>query len=161
MALTNYKPKLAIVYASATGHTERLAEMVTDASVRHGLQPEVFPVKEFDLKELLRYDIVVVGTYTWMNGEIPRQLHRLFEAIEQHQGELVTGVFGTGDRCFATYCGAVDLFRDMLHAKTRLAATLKVEQMPSADDRPRCDAFVKSVRVKYNQYSKTLPMVKS
>ncbi|ANU15597.1 hypothetical protein BBI11_00150 [Planococcus maritimus] len=160
MALTNSKPKIAIVYASATGHTERLTEMIVDASVSQGLQPEVFPVKEFDLKELLRYDIVVVGTYTWMNGEIPRQLHRLFEAIEQQSGDLVTGVFGTGDRCFATYCGAVDLFRDMLHAKTQLAATLKVEQMPSAEDRLRCDAFMNSVWRKYSQHVENLVAAK-
>ena len=157
----NYKPKLAIVYTSATGHTECLARMIADASVRQGLQPDVFPVKKFGLAELSRYDIVLIGTYTWMNGEIPKQLQRLFEAIEQQHGDLITGVFGTGDRCFATYCGAVNLFRDMLHAKTQLAATLKVEQMPSAEDRPRCEAFVKSVRVKYSQHSEILPAAKS
>ncbi len=159
--MTNYKPKLAIVYASATGHTECLARMIADASVRQGLHPDVFPVRKFDLAELSRYDIVLIGTYTWMNGEIPKQLQRLFEAIEQQHGDLITGVFGTGDRCFATYCGAVNLFRDMLHAKTQLAATLKVEQMPSAEDRPRCEAFVKSVRVKYSQHSEILPAAKS
>ncbi|MFP3356433.1 flavodoxin domain-containing protein [Planococcus sp. SIMBA_143] len=150
--MTNYKPIIAIVYASATGHTESLAQMVADALVRQGAQPDVFCVKEFDLTELCRYDIVVVGTYTWMNGEIPKQLHGLFEAMEQQDKTSITGVFGTGDRCFATYCGAVDLFRDMLHAKTILAATLKVEQMPSADDRMRCDAFAESVLTKYSHH---------
>ena len=152
MALTNYKPEIAIIYASATGHTECLAQMVTDALVRQGLQPDVFHVKEFDPVELSRYDIVLIGTYTWMNGEIPKQLHGLFEAMEQQEKVLITGVFGTGDRCFAAYCGAVDLFRDMLHAKTILAATLKVEQMPSADDRPRCAAFAERLLMKYSHH---------
>ncbi|MBU9671888.1 flavodoxin domain-containing protein [Planococcus sp. CP5-4] len=125
--------------------------MVADALVRQGIQPDVFPVKECGLAKLSRYDIVLVGTYTWMNGEIPKQLHGLFEAMEQQDKMLITGVFGTGDRCFATYCGAVDLFRDMLHAKSILAATLKVEQMPSTYDRPRCDAFAKSVLMKYSK----------
>ncbi|MDE0584596.1 flavodoxin domain-containing protein [Planococcus sp. A6] len=155
--MTNYKPTIAIVYASATGHTESLAQMVTDALVRQGAQPDVFRVKEFDLVELCRYDIVVVGTYTWMNGEIPKQLHGLYEAMEQLDKTPITGVFGTGDSCFATYCGAVDLFRDMLHATTVLAATLKVEQMPSAGDRMRCDAFAESVLTKYS-YHKGVPL---
>lgn len=159
--MTNYKPNVAIVYASATGHTECLARMVLDAFVRQGLQPDVFRVKEFNLAELSRYDIVLVGTYTWMNGEIPKQLHGLFEAMEQQDKTPITGVFGTGDRCFATYCGAVDLLRDMLHAKTILAATLKVEQMPSADDRPRCDAFAKSVLMKYSHHPGLLSVANS
>lgn len=150
--MTNYKPSVAIVYASATGHTESLAQMVADALVRQGIQPDVFPVKEFSLAKLCRYDIVLVGTYTWMNGEIPKQLYGLFEVMEQQDKMLITGVFGTGDRCFATYCGAVDLFRDMLHAKTILAATLKVEQMPSEDDCIRCDAFAESVLTKYSHH---------
>lgn len=148
--MTNYKPSVAIVYASATGHTETLAHMVADAFVWQGAELEVFHVKEFDLAKLCRYDIVVVGTYTWMNGDIPNRLHGLFEAMEQQDKTLVTGVFGTGDRCFASYCGAVELFRDMLHAKTILAATLKVEQMPSADDRKRSGAFAASVLMKYS-----------
>lgn len=157
----NFKPKAAIVYASATGHTECLAHMVADALVQQGIQPDVFRMKEFNLAELYRYDIVLVGTYTWMNGEIPKQLHGLFEAMEQQDKLPITGVFGTGDRCFATYCGAVDLFRDMLHAKTILAATLKVEQMPSIDDRPRCDAFAESVRMKYKHHKGLLSAVNS
>ena len=161
MALMNFKPNVAIVYTSATGHTECLAHMVADALVRQGLQPDVFRVKEFDLAKLSRYDIVLVGTYTWMNGEIPKQLHSLFETMEQQEKVLITGVFGTGDRCFATYCGAVDLFRDMLHAKTILAATLKVEQMPSTDDRLRCDAFAGSVRMKYKHHKGLLSAVNS
>ena len=159
--MTNYKPSVAIVYASATGHTEILAHMVGDAFVRQGTEPDVFRVKEFDLAKLCRYDIVVVGTYTWMNGDIPKQLHGLFEAMEQQDKTLVTGVFGTGDRCFATYCGAVDLFRDMLHATTILAATLKVEQMPSADDRMRCGAFAESVLMKYSHHKDMLSVAHS
>lgn len=159
--MTNYKPSVAIVYASATGHTETLAHMVADAFVRQGGEPDVFRVKEFGFAELCRYDIVVVGTYTWMNGEIPKQLHGLFEAMEQQDKTLVTGVFGTGDRCFATYCGAVDLFRDMLHATTILAATLKVEQMPSADDCMRCGAFAESVLTKHSHHKGMLSAANS
>ncbi|MEZ0481431.1 flavodoxin domain-containing protein [Planococcus sp. SSTMD024] len=159
--MTNYKPNIAIVYASATGHTENLACMIEDAFMRQGVHPAVFRAKEFDPAELCRYDIVLVGTYTWMNGDIPKQLHGLFEVMEQQEKNIITGVFGTGDRCFAAYCGAVDLFRDMLHAKTSLAATLKVEQMPSADDSMRCSAFAQSVLMKYSHHKGRLSAANS
>lgn len=156
----NYKPRTAIVYASATGHTERLAEMVEQALTERGLAPERFRSGQFDLSQLSRYDIVLVGSYTWANGEIPKQLHGLFKAFETLGSAPVTAVFGTGDRCFANYCGAVDQFRDMLYARTALAATLKVEQMPSEEDRVRCRQFAKSVAAKFHQRAHPFEMSK-
>ncbi len=149
--MTNCKPRAAIVYASATGHTKCLAEMVGAALEETGVSPEYFRAQEVAASELLRYDIVLIGTYTWANGEIPKQLHHIYEALESKQSRVVTAVFGTGDRCFATYCGAVDQFRDMLYAKTVLAATLKVEQMPSSQDQARCQKFADVVLAKYEQ----------
>ncbi|MBT2583273.1 flavodoxin domain-containing protein [Planococcus sp. ISL-109] len=157
----NYKPRAAIVYASATGHTERLAEIVERALREQGVFPESFRADQFNSAELSRYDMVLVGTYTWANGEIPKQLHGLFEAFENLGKSPVTAVFGTGDRCFATYCGAVDQFRDMLYAKTALAATFKVEQMPSTQDYARCRQFAKSVAAKYREHTQPLETSKS
>ncbi|MFC4713607.1 flavodoxin domain-containing protein [Planococcus dechangensis] len=147
----NYKPAAAIVYASATGHTELLAEMVEQALSERGLAPDRFRADQFDPIQLSRYDIVLVGTYTWANGEVPKQLHKLFWEFENLSHSPITAVFGTGDRCFANYCGAVDQFRDMLYARTALAATLKVEQMPSEEDRVRCRQFAKSVAAKFHE----------
>lgn len=149
MALTSSKPRTAIVYTSATGHTARLAEMVEAALGAEGIEAELFTAAEFPLHELSRYDILLVGTYTWGSGEIPQQLYGLYKALEKAPPRLVTGVFGTGDRCFANYCGAVDLFRDMLYARSELAATLKVEQMPAPQDAMRCRKLAASVLAKY------------
>lgn len=147
MALTNYRPKLAIVYASVTGNTEQLAEMLQEAALKHGLRTELYRVEEFPLSELSSCDGVLIGTYTWGSGEIPEEMHDLYQAIERLDSrQLQTAVFGTGDSFFAEFCGAVDRFRDMLFAKTRLVATLKVELMPQPSDRSRCEKLVKLIK---------------
>ncbi|WP_416143670.1 flavodoxin domain-containing protein [Planococcus koreensis] len=146
MASTNYKPRVAIVYASATGNTKAAAEILQHICHETQVPVSIFAINDFPLAELSRYDVVVVGTYTWGSGEIPKELRGLFTAFEElgHK-KLVTAVFGTGDSCYAEFCGAVDRFRDMLFVHTELAATLKVELMPQDLDYPRFEKLAASI----------------
>lgn len=146
MALTNYEPRIAIVYASVTGNTEAVAEILQKICLSKGLEVELWPVNAFPSTELSRYDAVLVGTYTWGSGEIPKEMHGLYRAFEDlGRNELVTAVFGTGDSFFAEFCGAVDRFRDMLFVHTDLAATLKVELMPQPKDHARCEKSITGI----------------
>lgn len=143
MALMNSNPRLAIVYSSVTGNTEQLAEMVQEAAQNQGITIELYPVDEFPLSQLQWLDVVMIGTYTWGSGEIPEEMHSLYQAIEKlGRKELRTAVFGTGDSFFAEFCGAVDQFRDMLYTQTKLVATLKVELMPQPSDEARCEKLI-------------------
>ena len=146
MASTNCKPRIAIVYASVTGNTQAAAELLRESFTAKGLKAELWPINGFPLSELSRYDAVLIGTYTWGSGEIPKEMHglyRAFEGLGRH--ELVTAAFGTGDSSFAEFCGAVDRFRDMLFVHTDLSATLKVELMPQLKDRERCEKVITSI----------------
>lgn len=150
MDSTNYKPKIAIVYASITGNTKASAEMLAEICQANGLKTELWGINDFPLTELLRCDIVLVGTYTWGNGEIPKELYSLFHAFETlERKHLVTAVFGTGDSFFAEFCGAVNRFRDMLFVQTALAATLKIELQPQEIDKIRCEKFIESALKKH------------
>ena len=153
MASTNYEPRIAIVYASVTGNTEAVAEILQEICLSKGLEVELWPINAFSLSELSRYDAVLVGTYTWGSGEIPKEMHGLFEAFE-HLGSnrIITAVFGTGDSFFAEFCGAVDRFRDMLFVQTDLAATLKIELAPQETDVVRCEKLVASVENKLSVF---------
>ncbi|RNF39834.1 flavodoxin domain-containing protein [Planococcus salinus] len=146
MDLTNYKPQIAIVYTSVTGNTEQLATMLHQVAAKRFSTVGIYQVEEFPEAELCRYDAVLVGTYTWGSGEIPKEMKHLYEAFE-HAGskKLVTAVFGSGDRFFADFCGAVDRFRDMLYVHTELAATLKVELSPQEKDHARCERLMEVV----------------
>ncbi|OIK16513.1 flavodoxin [Bacillus sp. MUM 116] len=134
--------KLAIVYTSVTGNTKDLAVILGGLLKDYEIDVKLFSVGEFPQKRLGQFDAVVVGTYTWGNGEIPEEMQPLFRAFEtQDTHSIVTGVFGTGDQFYPHYCGAVDKFRDMLYVHSELAVTLKVELAPQLQDLKRCRKF--------------------
>lgn len=103
-------------------------------------------VGDFPLAKLAKYDAIVIGTYTWGNGEIPHEMWPLYKAFEtQDVKNIITGVVGTGDRFYPHFCGAVDEFRDMLFVHTVLAATLKIELTPQLQDLRQCQKFAESL----------------
>ncbi|MFC4401927.1 flavodoxin domain-containing protein [Gracilibacillus xinjiangensis] len=134
--------KAAIIYTSITGNTSALAELIHEKMEEKGITADLIPVEEFHKHHFHEYDIMAVGTYSWDNGEIPLEMEEVYEAFETEDvKKLATGVFGTGDSFYPYYCGAVDLFRDMLYVHTNLAVTLKVELTPQDEDIIRCEKF--------------------
>ena len=146
MGSTNYKMNVAIVYSSITGNTKELAEVIYRNFLGHSVDMLIFRIEDFSPKYLNDFDAIAIGTYTWGDGEIPKEMRKLYQAFEtlDHK-DMVTAVFGTGDSFYPNYCGAVDLFRDMLYVHTNLAATLKVELLPQIQDLHRSQRFVDSI----------------
>lgn len=135
--------KIAIVYSSITGNTEELVNCLHELFLSHLAKVELYQVDQFPLSKLTEYDALVIGTYTWGDGEIPTEMLSLYKAFESREVKhLLTGVFGTGDRFYSQFCGAVDRFRDMLYVQTNLVVTLKVELLPQRSDMVRCHKFV-------------------
>lgn len=138
--------KLAIVYTSKTGHTEELVQFIRDLFIEKKIDVSLFRIEEFPILELPAFDGVIVGTYTWGDGDIPSEMHALYYAFETADvRHVVTGVVGTGDSFYPHFCGAVDAFRDMLYAHSRLAATLKIEVSPQTTDLERCRRFTETI----------------
>ena len=138
--------KMAIIYSSRTGNTEELIQYLNELFLSHFVKVELYQVGQFSLSRLAEYDVVVIGTYTWGDGEIPPEMVLLYEAFEnQNVKHILTGVVGTGDRFYPHFCGAVDEFRDMLYVQTDLAVTLKVELSLQQSDMERCTKFVKLI----------------
>ncbi|WP_406580540.1 flavodoxin domain-containing protein [Bacillus salipaludis] len=134
--------KLAIVYTSKTGHTEELAHCIRDLFYEKKIEVRLFQIEQFPLQDLSAFDGVIIGTYTWGDGEIPGEMLALYQAFEAADVKhVVTGVIGTGDSFYPHFCGAVDAFRDMLYVHSRLAVTLKVEVALQATDFARCQKF--------------------
>ncbi|WP_138416217.1 flavodoxin domain-containing protein [Aquibacillus sediminis] len=138
--------KMAIIYTSVTGNTEQLVHIIALFFKTNNQAIDIYTVHDFPIQQLSTYDLVIVGTYSWGNGDLPKEMEGLYEAFEmQNVDHLITGVFGTGDRFYPHFCGAVDEFRDMLYAHTNLAVTLKVELMPQSSDLSKCEKFYKSL----------------
>jgi flavodoxin I len=146
MGLMNYKKKIAIVYTSVTGNTEELANIIYNSFQIYPFETIIYQVGNFPLSLVSDFDVIIIGTYTWGNGDIPKEMEKLYRALEfLNEKSLVTAVFGTGDSFYPSYCGAVDKFRDMLFVHTDLAAILKVELSPGQQDVKRCSNLVQVI----------------
>lgn len=143
--------KAAIIYTSITGNTEEAMKIINVNMRRHTSQCYVYQVEEFPYFQFESFDAIMIGTYTWGNGEIPHEMMGLYRAFENsYSKNIVTGVFGTGDQCYPHFCGAVNEFRDMLYVHSDLAATLKIELMPQRMDEHRFERFVEVVMERVN-----------
>ncbi|WP_025025909.1 flavodoxin domain-containing protein [Caldalkalibacillus mannanilyticus] len=135
---------VAIIYTSKTRNTEALSYLIYDSFRAFSLSVTIFTIDEFSLSTLDYYDGLIIGSYTWGNGEIPKEMDALYAELEaRNLKHLTTGVFGTGDSFYPHFCGAVDHFRDMLFVRTTLAVTLKVELHPQPQDHLRCQEFAR------------------
>lgn len=144
--------KALVVYASRTGNTEQLAHLIKKEIEGAVPETDFVRVEDFHTDLLSAYQICVIVTYSWGNGELPWEMIRLYEAIEQQPlSSLVTGIAGTGDQCYPYFCGAVDRFRDMLYVHTALAVTLKVELAPQQSDARKCSLFAEKIAEKINR----------
>jgi flavodoxin I len=108
-------PKILVVYASMTGNTEEMAEAIVEGAKEAGA--EVVSKEAFDASadELNHYDGIIIGAYTWGDGELPDEFIDFFDEMD---GLDLSGkkaaVFGSGDTSYPIYCGAVDLIEAKL-----------------------------------------------
>lgn len=154
MDLTNCNLSVAIVYASVSGNTKELAEELYQIFLTKSVEITIYSIEEFSVSDLCDYDAIAIGTYTWGNGELPKEMRQLYKAFESiSRKDMTTAVFGTGDSCYPMFCGAVDVFRDMLFVHTNLAATLKVELRPQEQDIKRCEKFVEALLLRASKLS--------
>ncbi|MBD8069585.1 flavodoxin domain-containing protein [Bacillus sp. PS06] len=143
--------KVAIVYSSITGNTLELSARIYNLLQEKLIDVVLYEVKDFELSFLDQLDGLIIATYTWGDGMIPKEMEPLYEAFEKKNlKHVITGVTGTGDRFYPHFCGAVDQFRDMLFVHSNLAVTLKVELKPQISDEVRCGQFVDLLLQRYH-----------
>jgi len=107
--------KVIIVYSSLTGNTEEMSEAIEKGLLEAGV--DVVRKDGYDAKaeELLDYDGILLGAYTWGDGELPDEFLDFFEDMcELDLSGKKAAVFGSGDTSYAHYCGAVDLLEQKL-----------------------------------------------
>lgn len=131
---------LAIVYSSITGNTEELAEVLCECFREQGIETDCYSLRDFSLSSISDYDSLVIGTYTWGDGDVPEELLPLQQELLRCP-QLVTGIFGTGDRFYPKFCGAVD----ELHEIFLDAIPLKIELSPQSIDMSHIENFVEQV----------------
>ncbi|MEG0373735.1 flavodoxin [Enterococcus viikkiensis] len=139
-----------IVYASNTGNTEGISEILEDAFKAHDITVERVEADDADADFYEDADICVLATYTDGDGELPFDLEDLHEELpDEDLAGKVYGVVGSGDsELYPDYfCHAADAFEEAF-AKTgakKATETVKIENEADDDDEEVLNAFVKTL----------------
>ena len=139
-----------IVYATNTGNTEGISEILEDAFEANGIDVERVDADDAEADFYEDADICVLATCTDGDGEIPFDLEDFHEELQEEDlSGKVYGVVGSGDsELYPDYfCHAAIAF-DEAFAKTgakKAAETVKIENEADDDDEEVLKAFVKTL----------------
>jgi predicted ribonucleotide reductase-associated flavodoxin len=116
-----------IIYHSYTGNTEEVAEIIQKQLLSNGIQVDIHRVGSGAIPDPANYDICFVGTFTWEEGSLPKEIE---DYLDYSVLPSNTAIFGTGDTQFgkdSTFCRAVNIIANKYGYKY---IPLKIEQSP-------------------------------
>ena len=98
MALAN------IVYASMTGNTEEISEIIEEKLEDEGFEVEREECSDVDSDFFEDADVCIVATYTYGDGELPFEFEDFFSDLKNENLEdKLFGVVGSGDTEYGEY----------------------------------------------------------
>ncbi|MGG3120543.1 flavodoxin [Priestia megaterium] len=139
--------EILLAYASMSGNTEAIADLIEEELVKHGLHVKRAEVYDIDASDLVSAESIIFGAYTWGDGELPDDFLDLYDEmadIDLSQKQMA--VFGSGDSSYDVFCGAVDLIEEKIKRRNGNIAVpgLKIELSPFGEDVEKCKVFAKS-----------------
>ncbi|WP_411797404.1 flavodoxin domain-containing protein [Cytobacillus luteolus] len=88
---------------------------------------------------------MLIGAFTWGRGTLHYDCDVFYKKLNRvDYSEKVICCFGSGDRSFTQFCGAVDLFHDKVKERgaTIVSQNLKIHLEPDTEeDIARCNLF--------------------
>ncbi|SJZ48382.1 flavodoxin, short chain [Pilibacter termitis] len=142
-----------IVYASMTGNTEEIADIVAEAFENLDLEVEIDECSAVEASDFENADICVVATYTYGDGELPDEIVDFYEDLaDVDLTGKIYGVCGSGDTFYDEFCKSVDDF-DAQFAKTgatKGTEVVKVDLAAEDDDIVKLEEFAKNLAEKVN-----------
>jgi len=133
-----------IVYASLSGNTEEVAELIVDELVRSGVSVDTHRIGLGNcLPNPGNYDAMFIGSYTWARGSTPGEV-KDFAADLRYKPTPVYA-FGTGDTQFGGdeyFCAAAVKLARFYNSPV---PPLKIEQSPRGKQENKVRKWVKGV----------------
>lgn len=96
-----------VLYYSATGNTKALVDLLDKNKY------DVYSVLAFDLSDLKKYDVIVLGMSTWERGMPPRPFKGVAKALSSTKRKSYL-LLGSGRVDYKYFCGALDLYKQLL-----------------------------------------------
>lgn len=116
--------KALVVYYSATGNTQSVAETFDKDMF------DVIPVRELDCDKLNDYNHIIIGMSTWERGMPPKVFQRNIDHFKKLKGKKFY-FFGSGRSEYEYFCGALDLYYEILKQQNEVTEPMKFEGYPS------------------------------
>lgn len=104
-----------VVYASMTGTTELMARTIANELTKAGDKVIVKDAIETFADELKNYERILVGSYTWGDGELSDEITGFYEELVTIDltGKIAVS-FGPGDSTYEHFARAVDILEESL-----------------------------------------------
>ncbi|MDF2721582.1 MAG: Flavodoxin [Paenibacillus sp.] len=145
---------IIMIYASMTGNTEEMAEAIAVGIREEGEELVMKSVMDANAVELEQYDGILLGAYTWGDGDLPDEFLDFFDEMEDID---LTGkraaVFGSCDSFYDAYGAAVDTLIGKLEelGSEVVLPGFKVDLTPTSEQIEECKQFGKQfVRIGRN-----------
>ena len=155
-----------IVYASMTGNTEEIADIVGNKFEELGHTVEVDECTTVDAADFEDADVAIVASYTYGDGELPDEIVDFYEDLaDVDLTDKIFGVVGSGDTFYDYFCKAVDEFEAQFaltgatrkswlktHWDTATKGTdsVKVDLSAEDEDIANLEAFAETISEKVN-----------
>ncbi|MEG0284527.1 MAG: flavodoxin [Vagococcus sp.] len=93
-----------IVYASMTGNTEEISEIIEEKLEDEGFDVEREECSDVDSDFFEDADVCIVATYTYGDGELPFEFEDFFTDLKDEDlSDKKFGVVGSGDKEYGEY----------------------------------------------------------
>ncbi|MFS1663854.1 flavodoxin [Streptococcus sp. zg-JUN1979] len=137
-----------IIYASMTGNTEEIADIVGQKLEELGHDVEVEECTTVDASDFEDCDIAIVATYTYGDGDLPDEIVDFYEDLaDLDLSDKIYGVVGSGDTFYDYFCKAVDDFEEQfgLTGAKKGADSVKVDLAAEDEDIEKLEAFAEKI----------------
>ena len=107
--------KVLIIYGTTTGNTEMLAEKIVSELKSREVETTMKNVTDASVNELSEYDVILLGSSTWGDGELQDDFAVFYSDLEEVdlKGKKAA-VFGPGDSSYENFCEAVNILEKRL-----------------------------------------------
>lgn len=142
-----------IVYASMTGNTEEIADMVASKLEELGHNVEVDECTTVDATDFEDVDIAIVASYTYGDGDLPDEIVDFYEDLQDVDlSGKIFGVIGSGDTFYDYFCKSVDDFEEQfaLTGAQKGADSVKVDLSAEDEDIENLEAFAEKISSHFN-----------
>lgn len=119
-----------IAYGSTMGNTKEIAEAVYSGLKSENASVVLTDVKDINPDDLLSYDIILLGSSTWGDGELQDDFVDFVKSMDSINLEnKKAAVFGTGDTFYPLFCEAVEILETRLRdcGAEIICSSLKVD----------------------------------